>query len=60
MEERIVKEKRQFPTPIETALMANGTGWNNISSPMGSALGMLIGAELVNEMTKAGRVTDDQ
>lgn len=59
MEERLVKEKRQFPTAIETALMANGTGWNNIGGPMGSALGILIGAELVDEMTKPGRVSDD-
>ena len=59
MEERLIKEKRQFPTPMETALMANGTGWNNVGGPMGSALGVLIGAELVDEMTKAGRVTDE-
>ncbi|MDF2630684.1 MAG: hypothetical protein K0R39_4515 [Symbiobacteriaceae bacterium] len=59
MEERFVKEKRQFPTPIETALMANGTGWNSVGGPMGTALGMLIGAELVDEMSKAGRVTDE-
>lgn len=59
MEERFIKEKRQFPTPIETALMVGGTGWNNVGGPMGAALGVLIGAELVNEMTKAGRVTDE-